>query len=1558
MTDESISTDVNQQKAKEYVGRLQQLVTGSVELDEEEQAIVERQQKLAAALRELEKLIQESEKERKSEKAAFLGLDNMDDVFARVPKMVTENPKLVAADLYRRMLEVYQAVERRRTELYKQLDNIKVDVRYLAQNDAKTCERAKTLAAGIRGDDGPLPSDFEPQREKLAKRLATLAATPEEKLQALRQVEEERLKNQEDERKNFKAVLEKSGMRDIERMKSFDPFVVAADRDDEKLLLKQFEAARDRYLKVLDSGGTLAEAETHLSHIPKCWWPPAFVKEVQAWRVIERQRQAAAVKKMFEEAQGEKGKKEESEEGSTVKTLDSAVGALATITSTGASKSKYLELFHVAPEKAEEVGKILQSISTAFSTLQTATPGVDFLMEFDEFREKNKEDKVEAVATAVGEFGEKIDTALGAAKLISEAAKEAVENFIGPVVLGTGIAKFLQGCLQMKKLGSSMKNTANLIDRAEIEMVLGDREDGGALVRSMENSRSNQKVKLVQTAVETGLAAMQIAEGATETAGHAPAAYVIKTARKVIALGAKVAFAEVDFRKARQAMRTLNDARAGSMVAQQQIFEDSTYYAMSYIAFLVEQDDPIALSFARRSYTDADLKHEEVSTSILVELMQKAAGTFQDDEGSETRTEALGKAVKSGYDAVKEKWDGFRDKYFPSELPGSVGTEYDAKWKHKAEDVVLSEGAWMGARKRAIDEAGLVDDDVKMPVGVRSAAAAFDRLGLQDAGQFTANGLKDAAKEAAPTSPFRNKATMLQACKELDTCRAAIEGYDAGHTPSGTQQTVGPHAGFVAYQVELVREANRCLAFLESKLDEPDWLTGSAPRDFSWTPPKKVLLESPDFRKHWETAARQAWLPEDPPGGVISALNEVSGAKLATKGREKELSAAARDQNKYYFDQLVGLTKEVDKAWPACLHPGLKDYLLAVKLEAAKIARELDTTLCELPSFRVKNAAFESKAWKATYDDARERGAADKIDDLAGTLRSNLATWEDADSKIKSQKPSDKIVGRTDGLLALKEVNKAAIAAGDKIGSPPMVDHCVLLASTAKQKLQDLDRENNQVTFAWQGKQIADPGIWASVYQDAVNAGAVVEKKSLSAAVGKSLTELKTRNEALFKATEPKARREAATELVKAISKADEAARALQDDKGHRNANFQAMLAELLDRIAAQRQSGLLENVLSGARGGEFKPPAPSGFNRLAWDGTDGAQHLAVKVGILANADDDSFALAIGEVYTQDNLWGLQSREAIRLPSSMSPKELIETKRKLREALEALKKAAQKQIQSVDHAGYQKYMEGWIKLADERVKKIAENKETQNIGEFNPGPFVYGNEAWQKAKEQAVGMGILEDVRTNVGKFLDSSKEKHEAYVKLRDQGSSVTAEALETARQEAMSQIRQAMSAVAKTRKLALKKNDTWEKYLDQAVQAIQTRYDDCVRTTSAFVAFDVKLPRDPTRLDWQRAQELAVKAGLLTDSRDETFALEIGDAQTKCSLFFEMCTAIGIEASSARKARDEALDSLRQLDTGAKRERSKSPDKDYQGYLDAWSEYGNRRTELVNKRYAANFE
>ena len=40
--------------------------------------------------------------------------------------------------------------------------------------------------------------------------------------------------------------------------------------------------------KIRDLGGSIKDCTKVLEHIPKTWWPPEFVEELQAWRKTER----------------------------------------------------------------------------------------------------------------------------------------------------------------------------------------------------------------------------------------------------------------------------------------------------------------------------------------------------------------------------------------------------------------------------------------------------------------------------------------------------------------------------------------------------------------------------------------------------------------------------------------------------------------------------------------------------------------------------------------------------------------------------------------------------------------------------------------------------------------------------------------------------------------------------------------------------------------------------------------------------------------------------------------------------------------------------------------------------------------------------------------------------------------------------------------------------------------------------------------------------------------------------------------------------------------------
>ena len=55
-----------------------------------------------------------------------------------------------------------------------------------------------------------------------------------------------------------------------------------------------------RAYTIRDAGGSVAEVESSLEHVPPEFWPPQFIENLQAWRKVERELAEERVADIFE----------------------------------------------------------------------------------------------------------------------------------------------------------------------------------------------------------------------------------------------------------------------------------------------------------------------------------------------------------------------------------------------------------------------------------------------------------------------------------------------------------------------------------------------------------------------------------------------------------------------------------------------------------------------------------------------------------------------------------------------------------------------------------------------------------------------------------------------------------------------------------------------------------------------------------------------------------------------------------------------------------------------------------------------------------------------------------------------------------------------------------------------------------------------------------------------------------------------------------------------------------------------------------------------------------
>ena len=237
--------------------------------------------------------MKEHEEKKKNERAAFLGCDRMDDAMLKVRQLDAG----AQSEAFKKMSAAYADAHKRRGDLFEALKPVRRD--QLPEDQQKSYDLALKTGAMM---DNHIPDDFTSQAGKFLDRLKTLTLDDEAKKKLREETVLEGEEKKTEELKVFQDLIGKRGTKDLDRLNPFDPMVMdlAGTTGDKETNVKSgfenknrlnavIEAALTRAHRIRDLGGPTAiqDAEAQLAHIPRAWWPPEFVKELQAWRKVE-----------------------------------------------------------------------------------------------------------------------------------------------------------------------------------------------------------------------------------------------------------------------------------------------------------------------------------------------------------------------------------------------------------------------------------------------------------------------------------------------------------------------------------------------------------------------------------------------------------------------------------------------------------------------------------------------------------------------------------------------------------------------------------------------------------------------------------------------------------------------------------------------------------------------------------------------------------------------------------------------------------------------------------------------------------------------------------------------------------------------------------------------------------------------------------------------------------------------------------------------------------------------------------------------------------------------
>jgi len=369
-------------------------------------------------------------------------------------------------------------------------------------------------------------------------------------------------------------------------------------------MIERAEALRERLFAGRTTDDLSADELDQLlevfAHIPRGLVPPRYKKELSDWRKARDAMLAMRVEEMMEEAEGE--------------TLETVSGVLEVVNST-------TELAEDIPsETLERINDVVKKVSGALTVIASTVEAVEKLDEATEPEERTALEQRMADTQAKKAIQELGDTAL-----------EFGADFV-PILGTINNAKnvLVNGSETLVRVNRAISD-GKLRDRASLEMA-------SQLGRALGQSCAREKRLGAQAGVDTVTASLDVA-GDLSAAGDAG---TLKIVNGVLKLGSAVVFNVADAMTDSAAWSTLNDARAGSEQAQQEVFRRHAHYAKYLIARYASEGHRVARDyFVNRGLTENDIE----ANSIHI-LMDFGLQESQEEEAPQTVSQKLKKKLE------------------------------------------------------------------------------------------------------------------------------------------------------------------------------------------------------------------------------------------------------------------------------------------------------------------------------------------------------------------------------------------------------------------------------------------------------------------------------------------------------------------------------------------------------------------------------------------------------------------------------------------------------------------------------------------------------------------------------------------------------------------------------------------------------------------------------------------------------------------------------------------------------------------------------------------------
>ena len=931
----------------------------------------------------------------------------------------------------------------------------------------------------------------------------------------------------------IKGIIGKYQVRDMNRASIFfDAGIngVPMTQDEQKQAQAEMDKLAQIGSDILNNGGTYKQVKTMMaaSGLTEEFWPPQLVQSIQAWRKTTRALQDERVRKIVENQQS----------GSGGFSTDSVMQAMQLIASGTELKSSINELNKPdesdksglldAAAKSTEVGKTVadwlngaaSGVSGSLSVLELLESGKDLFKVVTDENKDARDKFLESLEISLDALAQSLGGVVAGLNMAKDFGGTAVTELMKKVVPGVCVAAAgVELAIALKDLGknvATLKNTRSEKNEGYAQFLTDGVDE--ATLGVMSNALSAERTKVVKSGIKTGTATIELGAALSNTFGGAHGAAAgagLSVVAGAINLGSKVIFTGIDWGKAKKAKKMLDEARAGNMQAQVEIFEKSNFYAKMYLAILVKAESPLAKKYlVDRGIEEGDLDKPQ-SLEILRDVMLEAADQVNDQEVDDNLARAL--TGKVGDFAA---WTGNKTIELKDRAVRLGVAEYDPKANYAAptfKDVAPDKwvSTWT-AGKKILVERGLIDEATGITKALEKAAAAC---------KLVADQQKD-----TKILPQEKRTALLGAIEALN---AALE-CAAGSKPMAFVSTGSPKKiphqkacdTLYTLQDRLLTELNAHWAILDNL----------APSDLNWAPAKIDEIDLKAWQGFWTEGKDKASFPAKD-CGVGKGIEAVVKAQKAFMDERDDL-ILRRQLAVQAFDIVTNL----DDALLDCLaleelnrRPPAKDAITPLMFKLNEAQRLLDGWLAgktsdgkqdawkgPTPTFAGMELDKILDEWVAVYsyaDDAgflasaEETGKSDvdagftnALQAFGGSYKAFDNAGKDAKERLKALRAMEIDAGRVK-KLAIKfgrtqrhgstQVKAYAEAAAERIATE--------VVDLAKKEKDVTDKVDLKFTPKINGRGTLSSADWRNFYQLAVDNGVVLEsgtaKKGLSAAL-------------------------------------------------------------------------------------------------------------------------------------------------------------------------------------------------------------------------------------------------------------------------------------------------------------------------------------------------------------------------------------------------------------------------------------------------------------------------